>query len=113
MSSLRDMILKAVDCPQPEAVEVPEWGCTVYVAVMTAKDRDQWETEMAGNRDNVNIRASLLVRCLQDDQGKLIFSRQDADALGSKNAIVVDKLFDVAARINGIGSAAQEQAQKN
>lgn len=113
-----DDILK-VDDLQRETVNVPAWGGSVIVAEMSGQERDAWEAavfKMRGKNTEVNrenFRASLLVRCLVDENGKRLFSDAQIKALGAKGSQAISKLFDVAMRINGISKDDQEELTKN
>lgn len=111
----RNSILAANDAKH-EPVECPEWGGTVYVRTISAAERDRWEIEHEKRKDSpgaTNIRGMLLSLALCDEHGKAMFTIADADALGKKSAVVMDRLFDAAAKLNGIGAAATEAAKKN
>src|SRR5262245_29422466 len=94
----RAEILAAQDM-KIEALEVPEWGGTVYVRNMTGKARDAFERsrfKQVGDKFEVihaNTRASLLAVSICDPSGQLLFSAQDIEALGDKNGAVLDRLF--------------------
>ncbi len=114
--SLKDAILKAVDRKR-EAVDVSEFwpeAKTVYIAVMDGTARDSWECNV---RDALNEKKDLtalyLVRCLEDENGARIFTDEDVTALGSKNWQALDKLYDVAVRLNKTSRAALEELEKN
>lgn len=108
----REDIKNAADY-KVESVAVPEWGGDVCVRTMTAAARDEWETECFGPKAPArrNVRASLAVRCVCDASGTLLFTRADAAWLGNKSAVALDRVYSVAARLNGIGL--QEDAEKN
>jgi hypothetical protein len=55
----------------------------------------------------------LLVRCLADENGNRIFSDEEFEALGSKSAKVIDKLFAIAQKVNGIGQEDVDDLTKN
>ena len=105
--SLRDQIL-AVQDREIREVAVPEWGLTVWVSAMSARARDLWEAEIierrkaggAGIYDN--MRASLLARCIVDEQGQRVFGENDVALLGEKSAAALDRLFSVASELNGL-----------
>ena len=48
-----------------------------------------------------------------DDQGNRIFSNAEIDALGKKSSIALDRVFDVAQELNGIGSDTIKDLEKN
>jgi hypothetical protein len=102
-----------------ETVEVKELGGSVNVRVMSAKERDAWEAEAveANKRGTAsalrNWRCRLLVRCLCDEAGTLLFSAADAEQLGELPANVVASLFTTATKVNAIGQAEVEAIEKN
>jgi hypothetical protein len=92
-----------------ERVEVQEWGGEVYVRNLSGKSRDSFEGSrvrvMPGNTVEMvhdNTRARLLSMTLCDEHGALLFSQDDIEALGEKDAAVLDRLFDVAQRLSGM-----------
>mgnify|MGYP007032671149 FL=1 len=103
----RDDILGSDDLSL-ERVDVPEWNGVLYVRVMTAGERDQFESEVAGvgkrfkNMSNLRARLVCLVGC--DENGNRLFEAGDAVALGAKSAAAVDRVFSVAAKLNGFTS---------
>lgn len=105
-------ILAAQDLPR-ETVNVPEWGGDVTVATMTGTERDTFEQELSDDKDNPIFRARVLVRCLTDEAGKPLFTADDIEALSSKSAKALDRLYTVAKRLNGIGKDEQEELRKN
>lgn len=118
---LRNQILSTEDTKR-EAVTVPEWGdVTVYVKNLSSKDRDGWEASLititsdgkAKRVNMINMRARLVVRCLVDENGKRIFSDDDAEALGEKSAAVMARLFDLCQRINALSGKEVAALEKN
>jgi hypothetical protein len=116
--NLRDQIVAAADCVR-EAVEVPEWNCTVYVRSIIAQDLDSWQAETYLYKDGdvatnlANIRGRLLVRCLVDEAGQRIFADNEAALLGAKSTQVIDRLYKVAQRLNAVTSKDVEELAKN
>lgn len=104
----------AVQDLKKEAVAVPEWGGDVFIRTMTGLERDQFEQSLSidGQRRLENLRARLLVKTLVDEHGVRLFDDADAEALGGKSAAALDRCFDVAQRLNGLGPA-QEAIAKN
>lgn len=114
-----DSIVSTQDLPK-ELVPVPEWGGDVYISTMTAADRDAYELSLANMQANgkakpsmQNMRAKLVARCLVDEDGARIFPEAKIDELGKKSAKVLDRLFDVASKLNGINEADQVEIAKN
>lgn len=109
----KDAILGANDI-KTEVVPVPEWGGSVRVSVMSGLARDAFMTMQEGKASGHSVfQAHLLAATLVADDGSLIFTEADIDALRAKSRVVLDKLVDVALRINGMTVAAIEDAEKN
>lgn len=111
MTLSRDEIL-ATTLPQ-ETVDVPEWGGKVILRGLTAAERDDYEQAMVETSPNgrvtakrklQNVRAGLVVRCIVDEKGEREFADSDAEALGQKDAAVIDRLWDVCRRLCGMST---------
>jgi hypothetical protein len=118
-----DQILGADDIKK-EFVSTPEWAdgspdAGVYVRGLTGFERDAFEdaiTERKGKNVEVNIsniRAELAIRAACDAEGKLIFTPEQVEALGKKNARPLDGIFSVAQRLSGITSDDVQELAKN
>jgi len=113
----RAAILAADDLPR-EPVDMPEWGGRIWVRALTAGEREAWESKYLG--DGVSsgatpvalIRASLAAFACCDEAGKPLFSEADVPALAAKSAAAVQRVWRVAARLNGLG-AERETIEKN
>lgn len=115
----REQILSAIDL-KIEEVFVPEWGGTVYVRNLNGRGRDAFEGSRYRLKENNkvemvhdNTRAKLLSLTLCDEQGRLLFSEEDVEILGEKNANALDRVFDVAQRLSGLRAQDVEQKLKN
>ena len=111
----KNQILKAEDLKK-EKVNVPEWGGEIYVRTMTGTERDSFEQEIVNTDESANlknIRARLCVLTIIDDKGNRLFDANDIEALGRKSALVLDRIFQVAQRLNGITSEDVEELAKN
>lgn len=111
----RDGILAAQDLPR-KAVDVPEWGCTVYVRSMTGDERDAWEQWLLDTKDGRRrIRARYCALVLVDADGERLFqdTDEDVEALGKKSAAALDRVFGAALTLNGMSEADQEAAEGN
>lgn len=125
MSSLRDRILGSADLGERRAVRVPEWDadgepCTVYVRMLTVRERDVWEARMtdsraAGDSEEMirNYRTRLSMLCVVDESGDRIFLDDDLDALGAKNWRALERIAVVALELNALRGDAMETAAKN
>jgi hypothetical protein len=111
-----------MNLPKPKltAVEVAEWDATVYVRKMSGSARADWQAESYRLSDGMknpegmaqNAVARLLVRVLCDEGGKPLFTTAQADELGQQDYDVLERLYDIAAPLNGLGNEAQDAAEK-
>jgi hypothetical protein len=102
--------------PPVEAVELEGHG-KVFIRGLQADERDAYEQTLIETgpdgrtrvkRVQRNVRASLVVRCLVDENGERMFKDNDVEAIGAVDASVVDKLWDVARRLSGMDAEANE-----
>ena len=90
----------AADDTEYSEVECPEWGGTVRLRSIKGTQRDAYEQSIikqnGANREmNLrNARAKLIVLCAVDGEGRQLFSSEDVNRLGQKNAAPLDRLFD-------------------
>jgi hypothetical protein len=100
-------------------VEVPEWGGTVYLRIMSGAERDAFEDETyringkVAELNRKNFRARLLVRCLCNSSGSPLYSPADAAELGQQPADILDRLATMASEINGMSAKDVESLAKN
>lgn len=98
----------AADDLEHEDVPAPEWGGTVRVRGLNGRERDSYEMRMAVARQNgetdVDIRASLVGRCMVDENGERLFTDRELPQLALKSGAVLDRVFDVVARLSGIAT---------
>ena len=115
MSSLKREDILAVKDIQIELVPVPEWGGEVYIKGMSGLERDAFEAsviEQKGNKQKVNmanVRAKLAAQTLCDEEGNRLFNDADIKELGKKSASALQRVFEVAQRLSGIGDADVEE----
>ena len=110
----REAILGAKDTHQ-EVVQVEEWGGHVCIRAMTGAERDDFRTAIEGTETSLvgKFEAPLLALTLVDEEGKRLFTIDDVEALRAKSAKVLDRLTQIAMRVNGMTVEAQEEATKN
>lgn len=110
----KDQILAAEDLVT-EDVEVPEWGGTVRVRMMTGAERDSFEDSLTQTKGKnvktnlANLRARLVARTVVDEAGKRMFTDAEAGVLGQKSAAALDRVFEAARRLNGMTEADVEE----
>lgn len=88
------------------AVLVPEWNnASVYVRMMNGRERATFDRETIRRkrkeRDRVNVRERLVIETAEDSEGRRIFSATDEDMLSEQGVAAVDRIFKVAAKLNG------------
>jgi hypothetical protein len=118
----RQQILDKIDLVT-EDVPVPEWApdgtedaAQVFVRVrtLTGTERDQFETSCSEEHQGTrNFRARLCALCLVGEDGKALFSFDEAAKLGAKSAVALDRVFDVCLRLNGMSAKSVDDAEKN
>lgn len=110
----KDQQLGAADL-RAEVVPVPEWGGDVRIQGMMGCDRNSLLGESATSDvpRYSNWYGRVLVRCIVDEKGQRIYQDADAEALGRKNALVLERLFTVAARLSALAEADVEELAKN
>lgn len=124
MALSRDGILAANDV-QIEKVPVPEWGDEAIIRGLTGDELDAFQGSVRQFRPTFDgkgmeavliqegMRAKLLVKCLIDEAGERLFTDADAPALGGKNGAIIDKLYDVAARLSGLSEEEKKAMEGN
>ena len=110
----REAILNVKDTHQ-EVVDVPEWGGSVCIRAMTGAERDDFRAAIEGAETSLvgKFEAPLLALTLVDVEGKRLFTIDDVEALRAKSAAVLDRLAQIALRVNRMSDGAQEEAAKN
>ena len=104
---IRTSILASNDLPR-ESLECPEWGQTLHVRTLTGAERDEFENTVQsaskgkGGLDLRGLKIKLVLLTLCDDHGDLLFDATDALVLNSKSSKVIDRIFQVAQKLNGL-----------
>ena len=110
----REQILESLDLPMRD-VEVPEWGGTVRVATLSAFDRIEWEQQTFpnGEVDSKRYATALVARCVVDENGTRLFTDDDIEALGRKSLRALNRVRDVATRLNALTGSDVDAMEKN
>lgn len=130
----RDQILATKGRLKRETVHVPEWATdgedTVIVQELTGEARDEFEASLRMERpvgipepgktpktvtvpDLANTRAKLVARAVVDADGNALFTPADVFALGQLSAAALQRVFDAASRLSGMGDTSVEDAKGN
>lgn len=110
----KDEVLKKQDARKWERVDVPEWGGSVYVRVMTANERDYLSDRF--KKSMQGYRATIAAMCLCDENGIDLFSDatpEEIKALGEKSGQAIDRIVAVAQRLSGLTEESVKEAEKN
>jgi hypothetical protein len=112
----KSQILEAKDI-ESEVVKVPEWGKDGEVMVYGLKqvEKNEWtKSIMTGGEVDVNgATVKLCALCIRDEKGKRIFEDTDLTSLMNKSAKPIDRIFQVAQRLTGIGQEEIKETVKN
>lgn len=114
--SLRDQILASKDVPS-QAMEVPEWGVTIELRGMTAGARvNMVDESYDANSGKTNLKTMyprVITACVYDPKtGEPIFTSEDADAIMSKAAIVVERIALECLKLSAADETAVTEAGK-
>lgn len=109
--NLRDTILASKGELHP--VEVPEWGCTVFVREISVEERSRLFAKLEEKDHEARLSVWVCLFTLADAEGNRLFTEDDYDALASKPAKVIDRLGRIAADRNLMQASAVEDAKKN
>lgn len=113
--TLKEDIIASDDKPT-EWVATPEWPTAkgVYVKTVSAAEREAWEssiqTDEEGKPVMIGARCRFLVKCLVDEAGDRIFQDDESELLGEKSSRVIDRLWEVADRMNTVSGGIEELA---
>lgn len=117
IENLREHILTQPDLKTAD-VEISEWGLTLKVRSLTAKERSAFEQSMNfdphGNPRNLtNLQTRLAVLTVVNGDGERVFTDDDVEELAGKSASALQKIFNAAADLNGLTKEAAEALAGN
>ncbi|WP_051711528.1 hypothetical protein [Andreprevotia chitinilytica] len=121
MSKLnRESILAAQDCIT-ETVPVPEWGGEITVTEMTGEQSSRFWDEAFTHEGGRTVRkgtaaefaAALIVATTQDEDGLPLFLPSDIPALVRKSDRALNRVSDVALRLNKMGRYANDTVKNS
>jgi len=110
----RGAILAAQDLKR-EMVDVDEWQCSVIVRTLTGTERDAFHASLLvnGKVTREQQTAKFLALCIVGDDGKALFGEDDVPALGAKSTVALQRISEIADRLNSVNAAAVEESVKN
>lgn len=102
-----------------KAVDVPELGGQVLLRALTEGERSRFEMTFLSKKGTPRAdlieqaRARLIVESVVDEQGNLLFSVDDVDAIYQLEASVTARLYDEARKLSGFEENDIESLVKN
>lgn len=114
----KEAILAAEDLPMEE-VFVPQWGGSVLVRGLTAKQRGMFTTNLVDQRKGGNvlrleqIQIRLCAMSIVQENGNRMFSDNDMTALAAKSSAALQIIFEVAQRLSGLSDEQVEELSGN
>lgn len=110
----RKQILECNDI-EIETVSVPEWGDEVAVKGLTLAEKDAWTASIMqdGEANVEGATAKLCIMCMVGEDGGRLFDLEDVDFIQTKSAAALDRVFQVAQRLSGIGQEDIDETVKN
>ena len=98
---------------------MPEWGGAVQVRVMSGVERDQLDSVISSQSMNGKVTDPsgfklLLVRLtVCNEDGSLIFDKEDADALNATSGTALERVALVAMELNGMSATSVNGLEGN
>ena len=114
----REAILSADDLPR-ESLLIPEWGGDVWIRTLTQQERDEWEQQVRdqtwedGAVGQAGLKSLLAILTLLDADGQRMFVSDDLPEFNQKSAAAVDRIWQVACRLNGLTEGDVEELAEN
>jgi len=117
--------IEAVVDRRVEEIFVEEWKMTVRLRSLSSLQREKWEEyvrqktagitdlKKAKELDLTGVKVRLLQVCIVDEDNKLVFEEEDIEMLDDKSSEVIERLFDVACKMNRIGVDEVKDVEKN
>jgi hypothetical protein len=115
----KEGILSRKDTGRCVPFEVPAWGETVYIKLLTLGEKTSFEKSFVKQRgketwqDMENFTSKLLCACLCDENGKLLFEMTDASLVAELLAEEAEPIFDECMRVNKYAQKNVEETAKN
>ena len=118
MALTREQLLTPVAVAKEE-VFIPELNDSVWVKGMTAAERSKFERTFqtpdgkSNKRRTLQVRERLCIASCVDENGAVLFTQDDIDALGRQSGSVIERIVNVAQRLCGMSDQDVEDMAKN
>lgn len=93
-------------------LDVEDLG-TIYIKSMTASEREGLERQMQLELDKNGIRATVFIYSVCEEDGSLVFSEEDLEAIKGLPSNVVSTVFDKSNELNKLSPDSVDEAVKN
>jgi len=107
------------DDRRSKRVEVPEWGGHVYVRSLSGLEKELFSQAVNVVRNgksevnDVGLRARYLAVAICDEQKQPLFTLDQVEALGTRNTLVLDRVWKAALELNAETDDGREELVKN
>jgi len=88
---------------ETKVVEVPEWGGSVRIKVMSGVERDQFDKWLASKPEDSameGMKVRICALCLVDENGERMFEDADIEVLAKKSGAALSRIFMIAQEMN-------------
>ena len=113
MSLLSKNEIKEIDDLPSKTVEIPEWGGSIKLRMMTTKSRMDFEKKQSQVKTNEGVVVLLVLYSCVDEDGNRLFSDDDYDFLASRSPKALMTLFETATELNSLSRSGLEDKAKN
>lgn len=98
------------------ALDVPEWGGTVYLRPMEVGELDDYSNAVVRAKASgglADFRSHLVAKCLCDEHGNRLFTDAEVGILARKNAVVMNRIYKACDDLNDISPRKVEEIAGN
>lgn len=113
MGLSKEQILAASSAKTVEEVQVPEWGGSVYVRILKGSDRDSLVAMRTAQGEHAFFVGLIAVTVCDESGISLGFTPEDIPGLADKGLTPLTRIFNAAAKLNGLTATAVETAKGN
>lgn len=114
--NLREQILATAKL-EMKKVFVKAWNTYVFLKPLSIKEHEKWEKQIINDdgtaKDNISLKASMVIASCYDEAGNKLFEPGDIEALGETAAEPINKLFAVCSELNAITSKDIDELEGN
>lgn len=108
----KESIFAAKDLSYKE-VEIPQWGGSVRIKVMSIAEQIEFERLNKSKKDDSDLVFALLSQCCVDADGNHLFNKDDVKNLNEKSSAPVLHLFKACLELNEMAKSDLDKQAKN